>query len=67
MKKNIGVTDRVVRVIVGLLLLSLFASDGWVMWLGLAGVAVIATGIVGMCPAYRVLGFSTIERRGKTA
>jgi hypothetical protein len=50
--------DRAVRVIAGLALLSLTVAGPHSLW-GLVGVAPLVTGLVGFCPAYRVLGIRT--------
>jgi hypothetical protein len=63
MSKNEGSVDRIIRVLVGSVLLSLFFF-GPHTWLGLLGVVPLLTGIVGFCPLYRVLGVST--RTAKT-
>ncbi|HZP92820.1 MAG TPA: DUF2892 domain-containing protein [Burkholderiales bacterium] len=60
MKNNVGNADRVVRVVAGLLILSLvFVLEGSVRWWGLLGIVPLATGLVGWCPAYWVLGMNT--------
>ncbi len=63
---NTGVLDRVIRVIVGLVLIAGFFywSDWayrWVFWLGLVP---LVTGAVGVCPVYRLLGWSTSRSSG---
>lgn len=58
MKQNEGSIDRVIRVLVGSVLLSL-VFFGPHSWLGLLGVVPLFTGIMGFCPLYRVLGLST--------
>lgn len=58
MKQNEGTVDRVIRVVVGLGLVSL-AFVGPHSWWGLIGVIPLATGLVGFCPLYRLLGLST--------
>ncbi len=63
MNKNEGSVDRVARVLLGSVLLSL-VFFGPHTWLGLLGVIPLFTGIVGFCPLYRVLGLST--RTAKT-
>lgn len=58
---NESTTDRVVRVIGGLALMSLLAVGpvpGWGL-VGLLGLVFLVTGIVGMCPIYAMLGMST--------
>ena len=60
MVTNCGTADRIVRVIVGLVLLSLvFVLGGNVRWLGLIGFIPLITGLVGNCPLYKVFGFTT--------
>lgn len=60
MKINVGLIDKVVRVAAGVGLLSLlFVLEGSARWLGLFGIVPLATGLVGYCPLYAVLGFST--------
>ena len=58
MKTNEGTIDRVARVILGLALLSLTVVGPRTLW-GLVGLAPLATGLVGFCPLYRLLGIST--------
>ena len=55
---NEGTADRVVRVVVGLGLLSLTVV-GPQSLLGLVGIVPLFTGLVGSCPAYRLLGIAT--------
>lgn len=61
MALNAGVLDRVLRVIVGLVVLSLVFVGPKTAW-GYLGVIPLLTGIVGYCPLYALLGVST--RRG---
>lgn len=58
MKANEGGLDRVLRVIVGLAVLSL-AFVGPKTPLGYIGIVPLLTGIVGFCPAYALFGFNT--------
>ncbi len=58
MSRNEGTLDRVVRVALGLALLSLVFVGPHTM-LGLVGVVPLLTGAVGFCPLYRLLGVST--------
>ena len=61
MKINVGTIDRVVRVIVGLALIAfglIWPASGW-NWVGWIGIIPLATGAVGSCPLYSVLGLST--------
>ena len=60
MKTNVGSADRVIRILVGIALLSLFfVMEGAARWLGLIGVVLILTALVSFCPIYRILGLST--------
>lgn len=68
MKINVGSIDRVVRVILGLALLSLlFILDGNARYIGLIGIIPLATAAMRSCPLYSVLGMSTCpaEARAK--
>jgi len=58
MTPNVGRIDRSVRIVVGLLLIGL-ALTGTVGWWGWLGLVPLATGVVGWCPPYALLGFST--------
>jgi hypothetical protein len=60
MNANVGYTDRIVRIVAGVLVLSLFfVLEGDARWVGLAGIVLIGTALVRWCPIYRVLGLST--------
>lgn len=58
MSANLGVADRVLRILVGLALLSL-VFFGPQTWWGLIGIIPIATALVGFCPAYALFGIRT--------
>jgi hypothetical protein len=58
MTHNEGTVDRVVRIVLGLVLLSLIFV-GPHTWFGLLGLVPLVTGAVGFCPLYRVLGLRT--------
>lgn len=60
MKSNVGTIDRVIRVILGLGIGSLFfLLEGPAHYLGLIGLIPLLTGIIGSCPLYSLLGLST--------
>jgi hypothetical protein len=65
MKTNEGGIDRVVRVVAGLVLLGLMAM-GTIGWWGWLGVVPLATGLIGWCPAYTLLGMNTCPMKSKT-
>lgn len=58
MKTNIGTIDRVLRIAVGLILMGL-AYAGTVGAWGWIGVIPLATGVVGWCALYQLLGIKT--------
>jgi hypothetical protein len=55
---NEGTTDRAIRIVLGLAILSL-VFVGPQSPLGYIGIVPLATGLIGFCPLYRVLGLST--------
>jgi hypothetical protein len=66
MQINVGNADRIIRVAIGLALLSLpFWLDTPWRWLGLIGLMPLITGLSGRCPGYRLLGMSTCPMRKK--
>jgi len=64
MKKNEGTIDRVLRVLVGLGLLSLAFVGPQTPW-GYVGVVPLLTGLVGFCPLYTLLGMNTCPLENK--
>ena len=58
MKTNIHPVERVVRIIAGAFLISLAFWGPGSPWF-LLGVIPLLTGLVGWCPPYALLGFST--------
>jgi len=58
MNQNEGNIDRVIRVVLGLGLLSLTVI-GPHTWFGLIGIVPFLTGVVGFCPLYGLLGLRT--------
>lgn len=64
MKKNVGGIDRAVRIIAGLIVLSLFFVLGdTYRWWALIGAVPLLTGLIGWCPAYLPFGFRTCSTR----
>jgi hypothetical protein len=55
---NEGGIDRTVRVLAGIGLLSLVFVGPQTMW-GWIGIVPLATGLIGWCPLYAVLGMNT--------
>lgn len=59
---NEGGLDRVVRVIVGLAIISLVFVGPKTPWAWL-GLVPLLTGVVGFCPAYALFGIRTCKLR----
>jgi hypothetical protein len=62
MKTNVGGIDRVIRIIAGIALVAL-AATGTVGWWGWLGLIPLATGLIGWCPPYALLGISTCKTK----
>ena len=60
MKKNIGNLERIARIVVGLIILSLAFVGPQSPWAYL-GIIPLLTGIMGWCPPYALLGISTCK------
>ena len=58
MKTNEGTIDRALRIIAGLALIALAATGTVGAW-GWIGIVPLATGLIGWCPAYTLLGINT--------
>ena len=59
---NVGGTDRILRIVVGLALIAWFFMDqgtGFWHWAKLIGIVPLATGLMSSCPLYSILGLST--------
>ncbi len=66
MKQNVGTIDRVIRAVLGLVII------GWGVWAqnwwGAVGIVPLATAAIGLCPAYLPFGLNTgAKDEGATA
>jgi hypothetical protein len=61
MKKNVNNIERVVRVVIGAAIVSLVFVGPQSPW-GWLGLVPIATGLLGWCPPYAMLGISTCKK-----
>jgi len=57
-KTNEGTVDRALRVIAGAVLISLVFIGPQTPW-GWLGIVPLATGLIGSCPVYSLLGINT--------
>jgi hypothetical protein len=61
--KNVGKPDRIIRIILGLGLLSLlFFLDGNAKYWGLVGLIPLITGLFGFCPIYYLFKISSKKK-----
>ena len=61
---NVGSTDRILRIVAGIVILgSFFVLDGNARGLALIGIVPLATGLFRWCPAYALLGLNTCGTR----
>lgn len=60
--RNEGTIDRALRIILGVVLVSLVFVGPQTAW-GWLGLVPLVTGIIGSCPVYSVLGISTCPTR----
>lgn len=71
MKKNLHSFDKIIRillaVVLGVLIFSGTLTGLAGILLGIFAVVFLATGIVGFCPLYKVIGVSTLKEKSKTA
>ena len=61
MKCNVGTTDRIIRVVVGLIIIALGVYFN--SWWGLIGVIPLATGLFKCCPLYLPFKISTVCKK----
>ncbi|WP_067737019.1 YgaP family membrane protein [Novosphingobium naphthalenivorans] len=57
-KVNVGGIDRLLRIVLGIVLLALVFVGPKTMW-GLIGVVPLVTGLLRTCPLYSILGIKT--------
>lgn len=62
MKQNVGGIDRILRIVLGLVLIGLTVSGTIGVW-GWVGAVLLGTGLMGWCPPYAIFGFSTCSMK----
>ena len=73
MKINVGTPDRIVRLVIGVLLViapfvtgwALFANPVWTWIFVIVGAVLAVTGVVRFCPAYAIFNLSTAKTQDK--
>ena len=64
MTTNIGTSDRVFRIVLGIVLLSLlYFLEGNARWFGLIGLIPLITAFLRWCPAYSLFGWSSSPKK----
>ena len=67
MERNAGTVDRVIRLLLGILLLGLYgALEPPLKYLTLFGLVLVATAITGICPLYSLFGIRTCKTSSST-
>ena len=64
MSSNVGGIDRILRIVLGLVLIGLTFTGTIGVW-GWLGVVPLATGAIGWCPPYAIFGFNTCSMKKK--
>jgi hypothetical protein len=60
MTRNMGMLDRIIRLVIGLMILGLYgALEPPLRYLTLVGLIPLGTALLGSCPIYSLLGIST--------
>lgn len=59
MQKNVGKTDKIIRIVLGLVIILLGVV--YKSWWGVIGLLPIATAAIGFCPLYSILRVCTIK------
>lgn len=65
MKTNEGGIDRILRIVAGLALIGLTLNGNIGVW-GWVGVVPLATGALGWCPLYTLLGINSCPMKSKS-
>ncbi|MBN1479064.1 DUF2892 domain-containing protein [candidate division KSB1 bacterium] len=60
MKKNMGSTDRIIRLIIGLVVIA--AGLVFKSWWGLIGVVLVITALTSFCPLYLPFKINTAKK-----
>jgi len=63
MNKNVGNTDKTLRIILGIVIIALgFYFKSW--W-GVIGLVPLLTAFIGWCPAYAPFKISTVKKKSE--
>jgi hypothetical protein len=63
MNANVGKADKTIRLVMAVVLFSLFfILEGNLKWIGLVGIVPLMTALMNWCPLYTVFGMNTCKR-----
>lgn len=66
MKKNMGTADKVIRILIAIVIMTLYATDNITGTLGTVLIAIafvfVLTSFISFCPLYAPFGISTCKR-----
>lgn len=69
MKKNIGTTDKVVRLVVAAIILLLYftnvVSGAMALVILILAIILAGTSLIGVCPLYMPFGISTLRKKSE--
>jgi len=67
MKKNIGPTDKVIRIVIAAIIMALYyfgyISDTLAMVLLIIGIILLLTSLINFCPLYKLIGTNTCKKK----
>lgn len=67
MKKNVGLIDKIIRIIIAVviayLLYAKMITGVWAIVLAVVGVIMILTTVIGFCPLYVLFGIKTCPKK----
>jgi hypothetical protein len=67
MKKNMGIADRIIRLIIAVIFISLYASGSIIGTVGIVliglSIVLVLTSFMGVCPLYLPFGLSSVAKK----
>ena len=67
MKKNMGIADRIIRLVIAVVIAILFFTDviagAWGIVLLVVAVIFLLTSLIGLCPLYLIFGANTCSKK----
>ncbi|HHH54963.1 MAG TPA: DUF2892 domain-containing protein [Bacteroidetes bacterium] len=67
MKKNVGITDKWIRILIAVVILVLYGFDiitgTTAMVLLIVGIILLLTSLISFCPLYTIFGINTCKKK----